>query len=89
MEQGILVTELPKRQQTRLLEALRNGAHLQPKPDSMFSSEMLNFQQDISSVASRTSSEIITLAERLNFNLEDAQFDPKSLMYQRPSGLTP
>ena len=86
MEQGILATELPKGRQTKLIEALRNGASSQPKQDSTFFSETQNFQRDRSLVASRTSSDITTLAHRLDFNLEDAQFEPKSLMFQRPSG---
>jgi hypothetical protein len=86
MEKGILAKGLPKAQQTKLLEALKSGKHLQPKPDSTFSSEAATFRQNRCSVASRTKSDIITLAKRLEFNLEEVQSGKTALMFQRPSG---
>ena len=86
MDKGIRAKGLPKAQQTKLLGALKNGARLQPKPDLTFFSETANFQKNRSSVASRTSSDIITLARRLEFNLEGVRSDRTSIMFQRPSG---
>ena len=71
MEKEILAKVLAKAQQTKLLEALRNGKNFQPKPD--LTSKAATFRQNRCSVTLRTKSGIITVAKWLEFNLEEVQ----------------
>lgn len=86
LETGIRLKESQRDEQVRLIKALQNGLNLQQNAKSMSSSATaMQPKKLMSSVASRTASDIITLAAQLGMNLEDRQFDAKSSMYRRPS----
>ena len=77
----------PKGEQTKLVAALENGQSSQPSATWTLSSEIQTRGKKLmQSVASRSASDITSLAKRMSMNLEDPQFKPKSTTYVRPSG---
>lgn len=86
LETGIQLMELPKEEKTTLKRALRNGFNSQQNAKLTPScAQALSPTKLTSSVASRTVSDITSLATQLGMNLEDSQFAAKSSTYQRPS----
>ena len=84
-EKSIQMQVLPEGTRKKLMEASKNGPNLQPVADWTFTSEITTYAKSSrSSVASRTVSDITLLAKRIEMNLEDNQFAPKSSLYLRP-----
>ena len=87
MLQVIKMKASPKGKQSRLRAALENGKSSQPSATWTLSSEIRTRGKKLRhSVASRTASDIISLAKDMSMNLEDPQFKPNSSTYARPSG---
>ena len=85
-QESTQIMALPKAQKTRLLAAAESGTNSQPKGTLTLSSEINLRQKSLrSSVLSRTSSDITTLAKKLRMNFEDHRFVPKSTQYLRRS----
>ena len=85
-EKSIRTMVLPKPQRTKLLAAAASGTSSQPKETWTLSCEISQNQRKLkSSVLSRTRSDITTLAEKLQMNLEDRRYEPKSTQYLRRS----
>ena len=85
-QESTQIMALPKAQKTRLLAAAESGTNSQPKGTLTLSSE-INLHQKLlrSSVLSRTSSDITTVADKLGMNFEDRRFVPSSTQYLRRS----
>ena len=84
-EKSIQMQVLPKGIREKLMEASKSGPSLQPVPTWTFTSEIKTYAKSSrSSVATRTVSDITSLAKRIGMNLEDDQFAPKSSLYLRP-----
>ena len=85
-EKSIQIEALHKVPRTKLLAAAASGTSTQPKENWTLSCEISQNQCKLrSSVLSRKSSDITTLAEKLKMGLEDRRYEPKSTQYLRRS----
>ena len=86
LEKQILMMGLPKEEQKKFKEVLKNGQRSQNVATWTYTSAELKKRDKLRySVVSRTASDITSLAKQLAMNLEEQQFAPKSSIYLRPS----